>query len=332
MGRIACFGEALIDFLALPPADPREARTFLQQAGGAPANVAVGLARLGSDAEFIGMLSCDMFGDFLLAELRGAGVGTTHVQRSADAPTALAFVALDAHGERSFSFRRPPAADLLFDEGALDADAFAGLRILHACSNSLTEAAIAEATFACQRRAREAGALVCFDMNLRPALWPRDVDPLPRITRALALADVIKLASDELAFLATAGDDERAVVERLLLGRARLVVVTDGARPLRWFTRGGNGVLASIDVTALDTTAAGDAFSAGLLHAIVRQGVDAGSLDEFVVDTTTLIDALRFASACGALAVTRRGAFSAMPSHDEVAALLARPPDHGARP
>ena len=112
--RIVCFGEALIDFSPAPGLQPDQPRMFVQHAGGAPANVAVAVARLGGQSEFVGMLGADMFGDFLLDSLRDAGVEVRHVQRTGDAPTALAFVALDAQGERSFSFYRPPAADLLF--------------------------------------------------------------------------------------------------------------------------------------------------------------------------------------------------------------------------
>src|SRR5437868_7004314 len=114
--KIACFGEALIDFLARPGAAPAEPTAFLQFAGGAPANVAVAAARLGAHSAFVGMLGADMFGDFLLASLGEAGVDTSGIVRTAAAPTALAFVQLDADGERSFSFYRPPAADLLFRE------------------------------------------------------------------------------------------------------------------------------------------------------------------------------------------------------------------------
>lgn len=324
MNRVVCFGEALIDFLGMAPADPAEPRTFLQHAGGAPANVAVALARLGGDAEFVGMLGMDMFGDFLLDSLRQAGVRLDHVQRTHDAPTALAFVALDAHGERSFTFYRPPAADLLFREAVLPTKAFDGVRLLHACSNSLTAAPIADATFACMQRAHDAGALVSFDMNLRPALWPSGEDPGPRIRAALARADVVKLSADELAFLAGRIGDEGAALEELLLASARLVVVTDGARPLRWFTQNGSGTLEPFEVRAIDTTAAGDAFTAGLLYDLAQRGIDADSLDAFCADSAALVQTLRFAAACGAIAVTRRGAFAAMPSRDEVLALLDR--------
>ncbi|MDB6163151.1 MAG: fructokinase, partial [Xanthomonadaceae bacterium] len=111
---IACFGEALVDLLAQPAATPAEPRHFVEYAGGAPANVAVAVARLGGTARFVGMLGADLFGDMLLAQLQDAGVDTQCVRRTAAARTALAFVSLDAAGERSFSFYRPPAADLLF--------------------------------------------------------------------------------------------------------------------------------------------------------------------------------------------------------------------------
>ena len=324
MDRIVCFGEALVDFLAEPPTDLSQPRAFVQQAGGAPANVAVGVARLGGNAEFIGMLGNDMFGDFLLDSLRDTGVGTRHVQRTSEARTALAFVSLDAHGERSFSFYRPPSADLLFREAALADDAFADARILHVCSNSLTESGIAQTTFALMRRARSAGALVSLDMNLRPALWPAGEDPSPRLWSALDAADLVKLSAEEFAFVAAPLGGEAAVLARIFARRARCVVVTDGAHPLRWFTPARSGSLPAFAVRAVDTTAAGDAFTAGLLQGLLERRVDAQTLAGFVAEVAAFEDTLHFAGACGALAVTRRGAFAAMPARTEVDTLLSR--------
>lgn len=322
MKPVFCFGEALIDFMPVAQADASQSRAFQQHAGGAPANVAVAVAALGGEAEFVGMLATDMFADFLLDSLDRAGVGTTHVQRTGAAPTALAFVAWDEQGERSFSFYRPPAADLLFDAGALSMDAIASASVLHACSNSLTEDAIADATLACMRSAREAGVLVSFDMNLRPLLWGRDVDPAPRIWRALALADVVKLSAEELEFLAASKGSERAALDAIWTGQAQLVLVTDGARPLRWLARETAGGLATCSVRAIDSTAAGDAFSAGVLFSLAAASIDASGLPALIEDRARFEAMLRFASACGALATTRRGAFSAMPSRAEVEALV----------
>lgn len=324
MGTIVCFGEILIDLLAQPPASPAEPRAFLQYAGGAPANVAVAAARLGVDTQFVGMLGRDMFGDFLADSLQQHGVGIDYIARTDAAKTALAFVALDPHGERSFSFYRPPAADLLFRAGHFQAACFAQARCFHVCSNSLTEAAIAQATFEGMQRARAAGALVSLDLNLRPALWPADADPLPTLWQALALADVVKLSREELDFLAAPlGEDGAAqVLQRLFAAQARWVVVTDGAAALRWYTRSAQGQATSFRVATVDSTAAGDAFVGGLLTALIERGVDAASLPAFCSDEAAMREVLRFGAAVGALAVTRKGAFAAMPSRDEVNELL----------
>jgi fructokinase len=318
---ILCFGEALIDFLASEPATG-EVRTFRQFAGGAPANAAVAVAKLGGRCEFVGMLGEDMFGDFLLHSLRETGAGVRYVRRTAAAKTALAFVSLDAHGERSFSFYRPPAADLLFRDEDFDAECFTSAGVFHACSNSLTDAAIAATTLSGMARAREAGALVSIDLNLRPALWPDTAPSLPVLWRALEAADLIKLAREELEFLKEGRFSDEDIVARLLR-TARLVLITDGAAPMRWFARGRSGELPTIKVKAVDTTAAGDAFIGGLLSQLQREGVDARTFDAFVAHPDDLERCLRYASACGALAVTRLGAFAALPTHAEAMALLA---------
>jgi fructokinase len=323
MSKIVCFGEILIDLLAQPPANADTPRAFLQYAGGAPANVAVAAARLGADTHFAGMLGQDMFGDFLADSLAQAGVATDCIVRTDAAKTALAFVALDAHGERSFSFYRPPAADLLFRSEHFQPTCFDGTRSFHVCSNSLTEAEIAATTLDGMRRARAAGAMVSIDLNLRPALWPTGVDPLPRLWEALVLAELVKLSREELDYLAAAqagGAD--AVIARLLAAQAQAVVVTDGAAPIRWHTRHAQGVLTGFRVQTVDSTAAGDAFVGGLLFGIGERGGDGSGFADFCRDPAALTGAIRFGAAVGALAVTRKGAFAAMPSLDEVHQLL----------
>jgi fructokinase len=321
--KIVCFGEALIDLLSQPGAAPGAPRAFLQFAGGAPANVAVAAARLGGRAAFVGMLGADAFGDFLLASLSAEGVDTSGILRSDAAPTALAFVHLREDGERSFSFYRPPAADLLFRDADFQQESFADAAVFHACSNSLTEAGIAHATVHGMARARAAGAIVSLDLNLRPGLWPKDTDPHPRLWTALLASDLVKLARNELDYLAAAmPGGEEAVARRILSGQARLLVVTDGAAPMHWRTRDRQGELPAFRVRALDTTAAGDAFVGGLLFHLLQRRIDGGAFAAFAADPAAIVEALRFGAATGALAATRHGAFAAMPRLDEVAALL----------
>lgn len=315
-GHVYCFGEALIDFHAEPRGDGLPA--FIPHAGGAPANVAVAVARLGDASAFVGMFGRDVFGDLLLRGLADAGVDTRHTRRTGAANTALAFVTHDAQGERSFSFYRPPSADLLFRDGDFDPTIFAAGNIFHTGSCSMTEPASAATTLQGMQRARAAGALVSFDMNLRPALWPRGEDPAPVSWRALALADFVKLSAEELVFLAASAGSEDAVFERLWSAGTQFVAITDGGRAIRWFTPCAKGASPVFPVRVVDSTGAGDAFVGGFLHALVA----AGSLPALLENGARRDAALRFAAACGALAVTRTGSFAAMPALADVQTFL----------
>lgn len=318
MHKIVCFGEALIDLLALPPVAGRPPR-FEQHAGGAPANVAVAVSRLGGDGAFIGSLASDVFGDFLLDELNSAGVDTRCVTRTDEARTALAFVTLDARGERRFAFYRPPAADLLFRIEDFPLRCCTDAAVFHVCSNSLTGEPAASATLEGLAQAAAAGALVSFDVNLRAALWDEGADPRERIFGAVARSDLVKLCRRELEFLAEPLGSEAALIARMWEGRTRLIVVTNGDAPIRYFTRRGSGTVPAFAVEAVDTTAAGDAFMGALLHRIAQVPGARGELD---TDPAALEPTLRFAAACGALSVTRYGAFTAMPLGDEVERFL----------
>lgn len=314
---ILCFGEALIDMHGEGSDGRGFARHFVPFAGGAPANVAVAIAKLGSYARFAGMLSTDRFGDFLLHSLQQAGVHTDDIVRTSEANTALAFVTLDQHGERSFAFYRPPSADLLFRIEHFRPQTFNDTAVFHICSNSMTDPDLADVTLTGMRRARQAGALVSFDLNLRPALWPRGVEARPYVWPALLLADVVKLSAEEFDWLANnAGEEE--LLERLWTGNARLLIVTDGSKPLRWFHPDAHGELPCYNVPMVDSTGAGDAFVGGLLYQFAEQGLTAAHLDAWVATLPRLHAALRFASACGAVAVTRHGSFAAMPHATEV--------------
>jgi len=292
--------------------------------GGAPANVAVALAKLGVKAAFVGMLAEDAFGDLLLDSLEAAGVSTAHVARTKDANTALAFVSLDAQGERRFSFYRPPAADLLFRAGHFEPEAFKGAAAFHFCSNSLTEPAIAEATMEGVRLARAAGAVVSVDVNYRPGLWPTHADARPRIWSLLREADVVKLSAGELAYLAEPMRDERAAIAKLWEGATQWLLITDGPGLIRHLTCDREDTASTYEVKSINTTGAGDAFVAGILASLVETRAE--GLEAFLADQEQVDGALRFAAACGALAVTRHGAFEAMPSRAEVEDLMEQQP------
>ncbi|HHW4678411.1 MAG TPA: carbohydrate kinase family protein [Xylella sp.] len=328
---ILCFGEALIDMLSPSQHGAQDEanvpRAFFQFAGGAPANVAVAVARLGGTVQFLGMLGSDMFGDFLFDSLVEAGVGTHGIVRTDTAKTGLAFVALDAHGERSFSFYRPPAADLLFRTEHFQDASFSAALIFHVCSNSMTDVEIAEVTFEGMRRAQVAGAIVSFDLNLRPMLWPDGENPALRLWEGLFLADVVKLSREELDYLAsTLVADGHAVIQRLWQGRAQLLLVTDAGGPVLWYTRTEAGHVPAFRVQVQDSNAAGDAFVGGMLYMLAQQLDGAAALADFCDAPELITSTLRFAAAVGALAVTRNGAFTAMPTLSDVLSLIQEQP------
>ncbi|HEY3644651.1 MAG TPA: carbohydrate kinase [Gammaproteobacteria bacterium] len=318
MAKVLCFGEALIDMLL------ESAGHYRPYPGGAPANVAVALARLGIEASFMGMLAEDAFGDLLLESLHSAGVTTSQLVRTREANTALAFVSLDAQGERRFSFYRPPAADLLFRAEHFQPEHFHAAAAFHCCSNSLTEPEIAEATLEGVGLARAAGAVISVDMNYRPGLWPTHADARPRIWSLLREADVVKLSASELAYLAEPMQSEAAAIAKLWEGRAQWLLITDGPALIRHLTREREDSADTFEVKSVNTTGAGDAFMAGILAGLAETRAE--GLAAFLASTEQVDGTLRLAAACGALAVTKHGAFEAMPTRAEVEDLMERQP------
>ena len=309
MKTLLSFGEALIDLLQ----DPANPSLYHRNAGGAPANVAVGFAQLGGAAALMGMLGRDAFGDFLHAQLEHFMVDTRHLRRTASANTALAVVSLDPDGERSFGFYRPPSADLLFAPADIDPAAFAGRPYFHFCSNSLTHEPLCSATLAALAHAEANECLVSFDVNWRPALWSEGADARAAVMALLPRAHVLKFSAQEWEWLGGGAGGELA--RHCFAGVAELLLVTDGGAPIRSIGRQHCASHAPPACRVIDSTAAGDAFVAALLWQLARDEVEAGALRARLQDAAWLAQLVGFAARCGALACTRYGAFDALPTH-----------------
>lgn len=307
---VYCFGEVLIDFLQ----DPQQPGVFRRFAGGAPANVAVAVAKLGGDGRFVGMLGADMFGDFLQAELEHYGVNVTACARTAEAKTALAFVALNAEGDRSFSFYRPPAADLLYRLNHLPENFWQHRAILHLCSNSLTDGSIAETSFALVAKARQQGWLISVDANLRHNLWPTGQANRTLVQQLLEQADIIKLSDDELHYLAS-DTNELNWLNTLNANKQRWIVVTAGSAAVQSYS-----VLAQTlpvqPVKVVDTTAAGDAFVGAWLYQL-SQTLSYQSWSSLLGDQVVQKLILQKAIKAGSITCQHFGAFTALPTRFE---------------
>ncbi|GAB2578195.1 carbohydrate kinase family protein [Nitrincola alkalisediminis] len=323
MLKVIAFGEALIDMLSTNTDSGNFAghEAFIKFPGGAPANVAAAVAKLGGESYFAGKVGHDMFGDFLVKTLADCGVHTDYMLQTHEAKTALAFVSLDAQGERSFEFYRSPSADLFFQ--ATDfADAwFTDAGIFHFCSNTLTHANIRQATYAGIQKAQQAGYLVSFDVNLRHNLWPEGEDTRSAVMQCLANTDVIKLCAEELHFL-RGQQSETLFINELLASGPSLVLITDGGHPLKFYSATAQGELAPPKVSMVDSTAAGDAFMGGFLYSLAKANIDRREFLKLTKTPTAFSPMLNFANACGAFTVTQKGAINSLPTLSNLDALL----------
>lgn len=323
MLKIVSFGEVLVDMLSdkLSGCDDESDEKFTKFPGGAPANVAAAVAKLGGNSYFSGKLSSDTFGKFLLQSLQDMGVKTDYVKHTDLKKTALAFVSLDDNGERSFEFYREDSADLNFRISDFDPNCFESSGVFHICSNTLTTPEIAAVTLAGQTMAQEASCLVSFDVNLRLNLWNNQADTRKRIWDSIALSNLVKLSKEELEYLAN-GSNENSIINKMLSLGVFLVVVTDAAQRLTYHMKDGSIINNPPTVTMIDSTAAGDAFVGGLLYSFAREGINLEKLKQLTSKDPFLAEAIHFASACGAYAVTSKGAFTSLPELTDITNFL----------
>ncbi|MGI6181139.1 MAG: carbohydrate kinase family protein [Agathobaculum sp.] len=306
MKRIVAIGELLIDFVPQQKNCPLDEVTHFERvAGGAPANVATAAARLGGRAAMISQVGEDAFGTHILKKLRSNGVDTSAVYRTNRANTGLAFVSLDAAGNREFSFFRNPSADLFLEETQILPEQFADCGALHFCSVDLVDWPVKRAHRRAIALARQAGALISFDPNVRLPLWESPEKCRAAIREFLPLADLIKLSDDEVRF-ATGCEEEREAAHKLLEGRCGLVLITRGANGSAAYTRKTVVSVPAMDVPVTDTTGAGDSFIGSFLYQLVRDGIAADGLA--ALDGRMLERYLLFSARYASLTVQRKGA------------------------
>ncbi|MFM5840182.1 aminoimidazole riboside kinase [Aeromonas rivipollensis] len=301
--RVWVMGDAVVDLI------PEGELHYLKCPGGAPANVAVGVARLGGESAFIGRVGADPFGRFMADTLVAEGVDIRHLTQDPAHRTSTVLVELDEEGERSFTFMVRPSADQFLEP--TDLPRFEAGQWLLCCSIALANEPVRSSCLQAMAAIKEAGGRVCFDPNLRPEVWGNPAEMLPQVSAAMALADVVKLSVEELQLLS--GEDDLLAGLATLSGPALVLV-----------TRGAAGVVARLDgellewvgqkVTPLDTTGAGDAFVAGLLAALAGRS----SLPTLA----ELPAILAQAHGCGALATTAKGAMTALPTRPQLDAFL----------
>jgi fructokinase len=315
--QILCIGELLFDYLADQPGQSLETvQTWTAYPGGAPANVACALARLGTPAAYLGCVGQDAEGDALVQELNELGVNLAGLQRHPDAPTRIVYVTRTLEGDRHFAgFGKTDTtafADASLQALTLPEPLFQAAQFLVLGTLALAYPASRAAIYRALDLSKAYGLGRLVDLNWRPVFWPDPAKAPSLIHGVLAQADFIKLAQEE-AELFFDSPDPQAVVERY--PHVQGVLVTAGEQGCRYWLKGITGQAPAFPVKVVDTTGAGDAFTAGLLHQLCQQ--------PDLKDPQAVRRIVRYASAVGALATTKAGAIAAQPTAAQVETFLA---------
>ena len=313
---VVALGELLVDFTQSGKSEQGNL-LFEANPGGAPANVLAMLRKLGKRCAFIGKVGRDSFGDMLAKTVEAAGIDIRCLSRDAEIPTTLAVVHTFPNGDRDFSFYRKPGADIRLTVDDLDAELLQNCRIFHFGTLSLTDEPSRSATREAIRLAKEAGALISFDPNLRPPLWPDEESARREITWGLNQCDILKIADNELQFMTGEADFKRGA-EQLKTHHPNIRVLnvtagSDGSYSLtdsHWVyepacKRGG----------VIETTGAGDTFCACVLNFVLEHGMDGLSEQD-------LRSMLHYANTAAWIVTTRKGAIRSMPAPAEVESFL----------
>lgn len=307
MARVWVTGDAVVDLI------PNGETNYLKCPGGAPANVAVAISRLGGDSAFFGRVGQDPLGRFMKQVLQDEGVDTHYMLLDKDHRTSTVIVDLDDQGERSFTFMVKPSADQFLQPQ--DVPAFQEGEWLHVCSIALANEPSRSTTLAAMKTIKAAGGYVSFDPNLREEVWLNPADLKPVVLQAVALADVVKFSDDELLFLTEKADLQTALSWLNEQYNLPLVVITQGKKGALVIHNNEQQLVTGKPVNPVDTTGAGDAFVGGLLAGLVAS-------DNWQ-DSENLLSIIRQANACGALATTAKGAMTALPTATQLIEYLA---------
>ncbi|EOL8422694.1 aminoimidazole riboside kinase [Escherichia coli] len=300
--KVWVLGDAVVDLL--PESDGR----LLPCPGGAPANVAVGIARLGGTSGFIGRVGDDPFGALMQRTLLTEGVDITYLKQDEWHRTSTVLVDLNDQGERSFTFMVRPSADLFLE--TTDLPCWRHGEWLHLCSIALSAEPSCTSAFTAMTEIRHAGGFVSFDPNIREDLWQDEHLLRLCLRQALQLADVVKLSEEEWRLISGKTQNDRDICALAKEYEIAMLLVTKGAEGVVVCYRGQVHHFAGMSVDCVDSTGAGDAFVAGLLTGLSSTGL---STDER--EMRRIID---LAQRCGALAVTAKGAMTALPCRQEL--------------
>ena len=308
---VVTLGELLIDFTD-NGMSAQGNTMFEANPGGAPCNVLAMLNKLGHPTAFIGKVGKDIFGLKLKSVLEEVGIDTSNLIVDEDARTTLAFVQTFEDGDRDFSFYRNPGADMLLTADEVDGELIKSARLFHFGTLSMTHEGVREATKKAIRIAKENGAIVSFDPNLRPPLWKSLDDAKEQAAYGFTQCDVLKISDNEIQWFTGEEDYDKGIEKLSQEYDIPLILLSMGRDGSRAYYKDLRVEMPSfIQKETIETTGAGDTFGGCCLHYVLEYGLDG-------LNEERLKEILTFANAAASIITTRKGALRVMPEPDEV--------------
>ncbi|MEC9489692.1 MAG: carbohydrate kinase [Halanaerobiales bacterium] len=308
MQGVITLGEALIDFT---PLDDQN-MDFRKNPGGAPANVAVALSRLGVNTSFIGKVGDDVLGNFLAKKLQSEEVDIYNLILTDEAKTAITFVTLDEDGDRSFDFYIDPSADRFLRADEIDPELFEQNKIYHFGSISLIDEPARSATKRGIELARQNEMLISYDPNLREMPWDSLAEAKEMILSVIDQVDLVKVSEEELEFLTGEKDIKKGAEKLKAEYKIPVLFITCGSKGSYYYLN-DLGFVEAFKVDAVDTTGAGDAFMSAVLYNFNQTDLTLAEINNDFLEKT-----LKFANYSGSLAASASGAMAALPTLEEV--------------
>lgn len=308
---VTALGELLIDFTENGKSSQGNP-LFEANPGGAPCNVLAMLSKLGRKTAFIGKVGKDFFGEQLKDAITEVGICAEHLRMDEEIHTTLAMVHTYPDGDRDFSFYRNPGADMMLTEAEVPEDLIRDSKLFHFGTLSMTHEDVRKATKKAIAIAKESGAVISFDPNLRPPLWKSLEDAGRQAAYGFSQCDVLKISDNEIQWF-TGEEDFDAGIQKL---RSQydipLIMLSMGKEGSRAYYKDLRvEVSPFLQDATIETTGAGDTFGACCLHYVLEYGLDG-------LDEEKLTQMLTFANAAASIVTTRKGALRVMPEAEEV--------------
>lgn len=299
-------GEMVIDFI--PGSEPA---SYIRNAGGAPANVCIAVAKNGLSSGMCCSVGEDDFGRFLVATLKEHDVRVLNPRLCKEAVTTMAFVTLAPDGDRSFTFARKPGADMFLKEEDVKESDIAESVIVHAGSCSLSASPVDKATARALRLGHEMGKLVSFDVNYRNVMWDDDQNACAaKVFEVLPYVDIMKVSEEEVEMMGGEANIP-ALMEKYNIA---LVVETLGGDGAQCYFAGDLIKIPARKAVCVDATGAGDAFWGGFLSSLRMQGVEKAEQ----ITAEIVRKAMEYGNVSGWICVQSKGAIPSLPTREQI--------------